>query len=65
MADEKYLYQASGNNLPHLDVPPMYNDAWGFSDGAQNDIFAAISGTAAPTTYQDNPYASVTTYTGT
>jgi uncharacterized membrane protein YoaK (UPF0700 family) len=42
----------------------MYNAAWGFAEGAQNDIFARVAGTPAPTTYQNNPYASVTT-TGT
>jgi hypothetical protein len=53
----------SGNNLPHLDVPPMYNNAWGFQEGAQNDIFQAAS-TPAPSTGIFNPYASQTTYTG-
>ncbi|KAI9638433.1 uncharacterized protein MKK02DRAFT_22658, partial [Dioszegia hungarica] len=56
-----YLYQADGNNLPHLDVPPMYTDSWGFYQGAQNDIFAASNtSTPAPTTYIQNPYASST-----
>jgi hypothetical protein len=49
-----YLYQASGNNLPDLPVPPNYNNKWGFSDGAQTDIFtpaatAAGAGAAAAT----------------
>jgi uncharacterized protein YbdZ (MbtH family) len=38
-----YLYQASGNNLPSLAVPPNYNDNWGFANGAQNDIFTAAT----------------------
>ncbi|OCF37563.1 hypothetical protein I316_00689 [Kwoniella heveanensis BCC8398] len=42
-----YLYQADGNNLPHLDTPPLYRSEWGFTDGAQNDIFTAAS-TPAP-----------------
>ena len=49
-----YLYQASGNNLPDLPVPPNYKNNWGFSNGAQTDIFtpaatAAGTGAAAPT----------------
>ncbi|KAK4687237.1 hypothetical protein P7C73_g2884, partial [Tremellales sp. Uapishka_1] len=60
-----YLYQLDGNNLPHLDVPPSYNDNWGFSDGPQTDIFIPAS-TPAPKTYLANAYATPTgTVTGT
>ncbi|WVF70056.1 hypothetical protein IAT40_004843 [Kwoniella sp. CBS 6097] len=41
-----YLYQADGNNLPHLDDPPLYRASWGFADGAQNDIFSPASNPA-------------------
>lgn len=58
---EQYLYQAEsvyvdsrydwadslrGNNLPSLDTPPSYNNAWGFADGAQNDIFSPATNPA-------------------
>ncbi|WVQ97816.1 hypothetical protein IAU59_004931 [Kwoniella sp. CBS 9459] len=53
-----YIYQADGNNLPHLDNPPLYRAQWGFADGAQNDIFDAAS-RPAPT--GANAYAPTAT----
>lgn len=43
-----YLYQASGNNMPNLDVPPNYNTDWGFANGAQNDIFSPAATPVGP-----------------
>ena len=54
-----YIYQASGNNIARQLPPPLYRANWGFSNGAQNDIFAAGSA-PAPTTYLDNAYATGT-----
>jgi hypothetical protein len=31
----------SGNNMPWTTEPPTYNDRYGFTDGAQTDIFIA------------------------
>lgn len=49
----------SGNNLPSLDVPPTYTADWGFSDGAQNDIFTKSSNPAGDQGLI-NPYATGT-----
>lgn len=36
-----YFAQKTGNNLPDdLAKPPLYNAMYGFSNGAQNDIFS-------------------------
>jgi hypothetical protein len=40
-----------------VSAPPTYSDDYGFSDGAQNDIFAPAA-SPAPTTYLVNPYAT-------
>jgi hypothetical protein len=50
---------SSGNNLPHLDIPPSYTNDWGFTDGAQNNVFVAAA-TPAPVTGITNPRATPT-----
>jgi len=55
-----YTYQADGNNIPHLAVPPRYNVEWGWRDGAQNDIFNATR-TPASNNYISNPWAATKT----
>lgn len=48
-----------GNNIARREDPPTYSSEWGFSEGAQNDIFVAAT-TPAPTTGITNPYATPT-----
>jgi hypothetical protein len=57
-----YIYQASGNNIARRLPPPIYHANWGFSDGAQTDIFVAGS-SPAPATGIDNAYATGTAAT--
>lgn len=44
----QYVWMANGNNQEWTEEPPTYNSRYGFSEGAQNDIFATAAAAAAP-----------------
>ncbi|KAK6910123.1 hypothetical protein I203_104154 [Kwoniella mangroviensis CBS 8507] len=46
-----YWYQAERNNNPQGEYdPPFYNNEYGFINGAQTDLFAAVGGNESATT---------------
>ncbi|WVQ67698.1 uncharacterized protein L199_005902 [Kwoniella botswanensis] len=55
-----YWYQAERNNNPQGEYdPPFYNNEYGFINGAQTDLFAAVGGNESATTSTSASASSV------
>jgi len=42
-SDAQYIWMTSGNNMQYTSTPPSYNARYGFTNGAQANIFGQAS----------------------